>query len=426
MNDFMKLDYGLDLFAKLRSLSSDQFYQERLEDIQKLRGHIQILNQLKSDGKWEDEEFWGNLQEFVSCRLEEIPEGAGFFNDNIRDPLYELADIVHESMTKMICSRHYCSNEDFCKLAKQFSDDFWEFENVCACDENYEPLICVAANHAGIAPEYLSLLLEIEPLRYWGKPFLLRLVTSHESDGVAADENRVNALKELVKLGLLKKKHVSRTRTDNENLLVDCDVRFTKVFDFLSSFDPDSLFTIWESFGDIEKTTQFLEAGFNHFPNVGGLLFHKNEDGKTTVLDKAFEIYGKKKVMEILRKILSPKSDYPILHHIFSKAPQYKDLFSEKFGWAHGILRDHNGRTLHQAVLAAGPMIVKKNAVLFTQLQDSQILEKDPITTLFPFAAMAVGEHGDLHKCFELLRRQPSVLERKARMKGCTLKRKRE
>lgn len=131
---------------------------------------------------------------------------------------------------------------------------------------------------------------------------------------------------------------------------------------------------------------------------------YKNQDGNTTVLDKAFEIYREKKVMEILHKILSPKSDYPILHHIFSKAPQYKDLFSEKFEWA-GTLTDHNGRSLHQAVLAAGPMIVKKNAVLFTQLQDSQILEKDPITTLFPFAAIAEGEHGDLHKCFELLRR---------------------
>lgn len=423
MNDFMKLDYGLDLVEKLISLSSEEYYQNKLEDVQKLRSHIQMLNQLNSDGKWEDEEFWRNLQDFVSCRLKEIPDGAGFFNDEV--PLYDLADIVHDSMTKMICFRDQISPEAFCKLAKQFSDDLWELAQ-CRFDGDREPLICVAANHAGIAPEFVSLLYEIEPLCYWGKPFLLRIVTSHDSDGVAADENRVKALKELVKLGLLKKKHVSRARTDDENLLVDCDVRFTKVFEFLSSFDPDSLFTIWESFGDIEKTTQFLEAGFNHFPSIGGLLFHKNEDENTTVLDKAFEIYGEKKVMEILHKILSPKSDYPILHYIFSKAPQYADLFSEKLGWAHGILRDHNGRSLHQAVLAAGPMVVKKNAVLFTQLQDSQILEKDPITTLFPFAAMAEGEHGDLHKCFELLRRQPSVLERKARMKGCTLKRKRE
>ena len=129
--------------------------------------------------------------------------------------------------------------------------------------------------------------------------------------------------------------------------------------------------------------------------------------------------------MKIIHRILSPKSDYPILHHVFSKAPQFKDLFSENFEYARGNLKDHNGRSLHHAVLAAGPMTVKKNAGLFTQLQDSQILAKDPITTLFPFAAMAVGEHGNLHKCFELLRRQPLVLERKARMKSC-MKRKRE
>ena len=76
MNEFMKLDYGLDLIEKLVPLSSDEYYQERLEDIQKVRSHIRILDQLKSDGEWKDEEFWGKVQDFVSCRLKEIPFGV--------------------------------------------------------------------------------------------------------------------------------------------------------------------------------------------------------------------------------------------------------------------------------------------------------------------------------------------------------------
>ena len=149
MNDFMKLDYGLDLVEKLIYLSSQEYYQDELEDVQKLRSHIQMLNQLNSDGKWEDEEFWRNLQDFVSCRLKEIPDGAGFFNDV--NHLYDLADIVHDSMTKMICFRDQISPEAFCKLAKQFSDDLWEIAQ-CRFDDDRMPLICVAANHAGIAP----------------------------------------------------------------------------------------------------------------------------------------------------------------------------------------------------------------------------------------------------------------------------------
>ena len=44
-------------------------------------------------------------------------------------------------------------------------------------------------------------------------------------------------------------------------------------------------------------------------------------------------------------------------------------------------------------------------------MSDDQIRSKDPITTLYPFAAVASGEEGDLEKAFYLLRRQPCVLE---------------
>ena len=66
-------------------------------------------------------------------------------------------------------------------------------------------------------------------------------------------------------------------------------------------------------------------------------------------------------------------------------------------------------------MLAAGPDIMNANNFLFPMLTDDQIREKDPITTLYPFAAMAVGENADLEKSFYLLCRCPSVLEIRSR-----------
>ena len=95
-----------------------------------------------------------------------------------------------------------------------------------------------------------------------------------------------------------------------------------------------------------------------------------------------------------------------------------------KFRWAYH-LKDHNGRTLHQAVLAAGPDIMNANDILLTTLTDNQIQTKDPITTLYPFAAMAVGEHADLESTFYLLRRQPSVMNRHSRSESNSIRNRR-
>ena len=41
--------------------------------------------------------------------------------------------------------------------------------------------------------------------------------------------------------------------------------------------------------------------------------------------------------------------------------------------------------------------------MLLATLTDDQIREKDPVTSLYPFAAVASGEDGDLEKSFYLL-----------------------
>ena len=62
-----------------------------------------------------------------------------------------------------------------------------------------------------------------------------------------------------------------------------------------------------------------------------------------------------------------------------------------------------------QCILAAG--VVNENVHVYASMSDVQIRTKDPVTTLYPFAAVASGEEGDLEKAFYLLRRQPCVVE---------------
>ncbi|GFH44088.1 hypothetical protein CTEN210_00566 [Chaetoceros tenuissimus] len=193
-----------------------------------------------------------------------------------------------------------------------------------------------------------------------------------------------------------------------------------KRFEYLVSWDPDALIDtrvgdkpLAHAIGLSERHIVFMKASFKYHPHTGGLLFLKDDYGKIA-FDSMCDKGGMKETMNILYEILTPKSNYPILHHICTKAPQHKDLFMEYFPWATQ-LRDHDGRSLQQAVLAAGPDMMNANNFLFPMLTDDQIREKDPITTLYPFAAMAVGEHADLKKSFYLLRRHPSVLDRRAR-----------
>ena len=128
-------------------------------------------------------------------------------------------------------------------------------------------------------------------------------------------------------------------------------------------------------------------------------------------MEKAIQKYGEKKTITTINEIISPAQQFPILHHALVETPKLDTLFTTWFPWASN-LRDHNNRTLIQAILAAGAKVVTENAHVFASMSDDQICEKDPVTTLYPFPAVASGEAGDLEKTFYLLRRQPGVLDR--------------
>ena len=229
------------------------------------------------------------------------------------------------------------------------------------------------------------------------------------------DTEKLRVLKELKQAGLLLKKDIKEHHLQTHSCWKESKLRF----EYLVDWDPDALIHTrardkpLAHILDSDQLPVFLESSFKHHPNLSGLLFIKDDNGNIA-FDTMCNCFGKKETMTMLNDFLARKCDYPILHHVFINAPHHKELFMEYFPWATQ-LKDHNGRSLQQAVLAAGPNIMNQHCHIFAMLTDEQIQERDPVTTLYPFAAMAVGEDADLKKSFYLLRRHPSVLDRRAR-----------
>ena len=174
---------------------------------------------------------------------------------------------------------------------------------------------------------------------------------------------------------------------------------------------------------DLEHFQAVLEVLLEKYPKQAGYLFQKNDEGVTAFEkitrinedsdddeEEDVDVDIEKEKMQALNSILSPQCNVPILHHALVAVPKHRDLFQKWFPWAYN-LRDHNRRSLHQAILAAGNECVEKNISIFASMSDDQIRTKDPVTTLYPFAAVASGDDGDLQKTFYLLRRQPCVLD---------------
>ncbi|GFH57180.1 hypothetical protein CTEN210_13656 [Chaetoceros tenuissimus] len=416
-------------------------------NITTLQSNLDFIKSIYFYEEWKDEECRGDILEAIEECNEKIEEALG------------------KSMHRLC--KHRPSVEAVEKVVKKFpstlsyEDNYWMLPiETCATNEitsedtynnngiEYVPILAkegmkhkVGGEDArgGLlkAPTYIINILQgIVSLGEYDGPYL----DSDDND----DEKRVNVLKELRQKGLLLKTDIQKYSL----LQFACHTKDTKRFEYLVQWEPDALVNTkyWDEFmvnsrfirrdeprlplihcflqtSDFDILKNLLEAGFRHFPNNGGLLFIENDEG-TTAFDAACANCGTEECMNMLRDILSPSCDYPILHYALIKAPQHKDIFMEKFPWAYQ-LKDHNGRSLQQAILAAGPDVMNANKILFATLTDDQIRSKDPITTLYPFAAMAVGEHADLEKVFYLLRQHPSVLDQHANSDSSILSRKR-
>lgn len=253
---------------------------------------------------------------------------------------------------------------------------------------------------------------EIEPGIRNTLQFLTFYAGDEEEDVNEEDMRYLNALKALKEETLLLKDDVFFY-----DLL--CSSGWTQSkhrFKFILQLDPSAAFKKCQRYFPFMHRAMrrgaatiraISESTFECYPGQTGLLFQKDLRGMTA-FDIGLDMYGENTIMSVIRDVISSIT-FPILHHVLFAAPKYTSMFAKWFPEAY-FLRDSNERSLIQAILAAGGKCVKENSIIFASISYEQIQERDPVTMLYPFAAVASGKDGDLQKSFYLLRRQPGVL----------------
>ena len=255
------------------------------------------------------------------------------------------------------------------------------------------------------------------------------------------DNASLNAMKELREAKLLRKEDI-----DEYSLLYwTCRRRSQLRFEFLLDWIPEGLklhrhegkpiihAIIKNEKLSIKHFATFFENALKRHPNELGLLFQKDDRGKTAC-ERAFKRYGREATFKIIGDYIpSDSTEFPILHHVVENAPQYMNQFAMRYQSA-GFLRDSKGRTLCQAEIASGSKRFTNDAAFFVRMSDEQVREIDPGTDLYPFMVLASGETNalypfavlssdettsDLSAVYYMLRRNPSLVN--SGIKRCSI-----
>ncbi|GFH56804.1 hypothetical protein CTEN210_13280 [Chaetoceros tenuissimus] len=144
-------------------------------------------------------------------------------------------------------------------------------------------------------------------------------------------------------------------------------------------------------------------------PYYKHLLFLKDNEDRTA-LEQAITKFGETGTMNILREIFTKESAYPILHQVIVHQPKYYNLFLQWFPYMYH-LRDENGRTQTQVMFSMNRTFLQENPSFWINQSTDQLEEKDPKTTLRPFASVAYGMLGNLNLSYQILRKHPSVID---------------
>ena len=379
-------------------------------DISTLQSNLDFIKSLYFHEEWKDEDCKNEILEAIKECNTKIEEAFGSSMHRLHKHMPSF-EAVEKVVKKFPSTLSYQDEKERLPIQTAVDEDnLVEYVPVLA-KEGFKDKVGGEDARGGLLSHHPS-----DNDDDWNTLQMICNVFADEDENIEMfDKRSLNVLKELRKSGLLRKKDIC----EQQLLYYACAKFSIERLRYLVDWDPDALLKTrvgihpWIHETGKEDFHLALEMGFRYHPSIGGLLFIKDEEG-ITALEDAFDTIGEKETIDMLHTLLSPNRDFPILHHIFTKTPQYKDLFAKIFPWAYH-LKDHNGRSFHQAILVAGPDVMNANDLLFASLSDNQIQEKDPNTTLYPFAAMAVGEHADLEKSFYLLRRHPSVLERRQR-----------
>jgi len=123
-------------------------------------------------------------------------------------------------------------------------------------------------------------------------------------------------------------------------------------------------------------------------------------------------------------RVIPADANYPVLHHVIKHAPQYLKDFTMRYSSA-AYLRVEKQRAFHHVALHSGTSF-KTNALFVLHMSDEEIEERDPVTDLYPFAIAASAETPDLSTIYCLLRRNPSLLERRSRSRPAKAGKKRK
>lgn len=261
-----------------------------------------------------------------------------------------------------------------------------------------------------------------------------------------ADLETLKVLKDLRQSNLLLKADIYRY----DLICWSCFPGCQQIFDYFIEWDPSSLKNDDECYSVIlgmlhadcnamvkkAKSLRFkmaLVAGMKYFPDELGLLFlkeHHHYDKKgisKTTFHRAAEMFGEHQALKLIHECIPPSDErpIPILHHVIQHAPEYLNGFAKHYPDA-GFLRDHQSRTLTNAILASGRTF-EEDPMFYINLPDEKIEDKDMASGLYPFMLAASAEMPDLQTIKYLLRRNPGVLGESHRQQTrCTKRRKRE
>ncbi|GFH56806.1 hypothetical protein CTEN210_13282 [Chaetoceros tenuissimus] len=231
------------------------------------------------------------------------------------------------------------------------------------------------------------------------------------------NDNDLNALKDLRRNGLLLREDIV-----NQSLLFysSFNVKSGKKTEYMVSWDPAALCTTRVNNSPLlhaiinYKEPELGKVGFVHsvyysFKYKRNILFQKDNDDKTA-FKLALEKFGEEWTMYWLKLIFKNVSGPSLLHNALLHEPQFLNLFLKYFADLYH-LRDEEGRTLTQVMLSKKRDYLEENAMLWMNLSTDQLEEKDPHTTLRPFAAVASGDDANLDLSFRILRKHPSIME---------------
>lgn len=222
------------------------------------------------------------------------------------------------------------------------------------------------------------------------------------------DERCLNTLKDLRNHNLLVKKDISELLYES--------LESPSVFEYLFEWYPEALrSTVFEFLHSTpfpnsninkKKFVNFLSYAMKYYKDI---LFEKNYKGQTA-FERAVKKYGEQETMILLREVLTKEAGYAILHEVIVHQPEYYNLFLSWFPFLYH-LRDDKGRTITQVMLSSKKSFLKANPTFWINLRADQLEEKDPITSLRPFAAVAVGNDNDFNLSYQILRQHPSVMD---------------